>query len=182
MISATNSVTPIFLTFLIRVTHNFTVVKVEEKNTVRGFAHKRRLAMQSCFPTQKVVKTAERKNKKKEGCKILGKCRPGITLLHEVGWIQYFIVIVFEKSRFSPSTRKEEKGVFKNCHSGERFKKVAFSAIVYTGCVWTEGHIRKEKVPFSNGPLISQQTPRVDNNTRRHFPCFKDPRKPLQLL
>lgn len=156
MISATNSVTPIFLTFLTRVTHNFTVVKLEEKNTVRGFAHKRRLAMQSCFPKQKfhlkVVKTAERKNEKKKGCKILGKCRSGITLLHEEGWIQYLIVIVFEKSRFSPSTRKEEKGVFKNCHSGERFKKVAFSAIVYTGCVWTEGHFAKKKFRSQTGP------------------------------
>ena len=44
----------------------------------------------------------------------------------------------FRKVPFPPSTRKHENGVFKTFHSGERFQKVAFSATVFIGYVWTE--------------------------------------------
>ena len=53
---------------------------------------------------------------------------------------------VFEK--FHPSTRTLENIVFKKFHSGERFRKVQFSAIVFIGCTWTEAVSEKKKVRF----------------------------------
>ena len=41
-------------------------------------------------------------------------------------------IIVLEKLRFHPSTRKREAGFFKNLHSGERLLKDAFSATGFT--------------------------------------------------
>ena len=55
-----------------------------------------------------------------------------------VGWIQYWYVIVFEKFRFPPCTRKHENDVFKNSILESVLKKSAFSVTVFIGYVWTE--------------------------------------------
>ena len=38
-------------------------------------------------------------------------------------------IIVFENLGFRPSTRKRESGVFKNLHSGDHFRKLAFFGV-----------------------------------------------------
>ena len=45
---------------------------------------------------------------------------------------------VLEKFRFHLSARTRENSVFNKFHSGERFRKVPFSLIVFFGYVWTE--------------------------------------------
>ena len=63
-----------------------------------------------------------------------------------VGWIQYWYVIVFERFRFSPSTRRKENGVFKKFHSGERFHRKfrfrwPFSSDSWLATTWQGGHV-----------------------------------------
>ena len=58
-------------------------------------------------------------------------------------------IIVLEKLRFRPSTRKREAGFFKNLHSGERLWKDAFSVTVFTEFIRVDGRTnRKKKYPL----------------------------------
>ena len=59
-----------------------------------------------------------------------------------------YYIIVFENLRFRPSTRTPENSVFKKFHSGECFRKVPFSLILFMGCVWTETVSVKKKLHF----------------------------------
>ena len=61
--------------------------------------------------------------------------------------IMMYDIIILENFRFRPPTRSREASVFKNLHSGQRFRKHGFSVAVFTGNVWTAGHWRK-KSPF----------------------------------
>ena len=54
-------------------------------------------------------------------------------------------IIVLEKLRFRPSTRKREAGFFKNLHSGERFWKDAFSVTVFTEFIRVDGRTNRKK-------------------------------------
>ena len=58
--------------------------------------------------------------------------------LRRVDWNWSCVLSVFEKFRFRLSTRTRENGVFKKFQSGERFRKVPFSSIVFIAYVWTE--------------------------------------------
>ena len=53
--------------------------------------------------------------------------------LWERDCIQHQDVVVFRTLRFHSSTRVQQNGVFKNLHSGERFRKNAFSVTAFTG-------------------------------------------------
>ena len=59
-----------------------------------------------------------------------------------------FDIIVFENTRFCPSTRKREGSVFRNLHSSERFRKDMYSGTVF----YRVGGMpdRRKKSPFSN--------------------------------
>ena len=59
-----------------------------------------------------------------------------------------YATIVFEKFRFSPSTRTHENGVLKKLHYWERFLKVAFSVTLFIGYMWAEGVAAKKKLRF----------------------------------
>ena len=58
--------------------------------------------------------------------------------------IMMYDIIILENFRFRPPARSQEASVFKNLHSGQRFRKHGFSVAVFTGNVWTAGHWRKK--------------------------------------
>ena len=60
-----------------------------------------------------------------------------------------FDIIVFENTRFCPSTRKREGCVFRNLHSKERLRKDAYSGTVFY-IVWAVYQTGGKKSPFSN--------------------------------
>ena len=65
-----------------------------------------------------------------------------------VNWNWQCVLSVFEKFRFRLSTRPRENSVFKKFYSGERFRKVPFSLIVFIRHVWTETLFVKKKLRF----------------------------------
>ena len=65
--------------------------------------------------------------------------------------MMYDIIVFRIRNRFRPSTRKRKADVFKSLHSGERFRKGAFSVTVFTELVSVDGRLnRRKKYPFSN--------------------------------
>ena len=67
-------------------------------------------------------------------------------ILRGVDWKRFCVLSVFKKFRFRLSTRTRANSVFKKFHSGERFRKVPFSMIVFIGYLWTEAVPVKKKL------------------------------------
>ena len=84
---------------------------------------------------------------------------------------------IFENIHFRPFTRKREASVIKNLHSGERFRKGAFSVTVLTEYVWTVHSWTKVlgnfciSGVFSNSH-VSNPSPHPTNNVGRVYPEF----------
>ena len=77
-------------------------------------------------------------------------------ILRGVDWKRFCVLSVFKKFRFRLSTRTRANSVFKKFHSGERFRKVPFSMIVFIGYLWTEAVPVKKKLQIRVDRALSR--------------------------